>query len=45
MQAGYRLWPLVSLLSFTVVPFERRMVFGGLVGMGWGIFLSLFAGS
>jgi len=44
MSAGYKLWPMVSLLNFTVVPFEYRMLFGGLVGMGWGVFLSLVAG-
>jgi protein Mpv17 len=44
MSAGYKLWPAVSLLNFTIVPFQYRMLFGGLVGMGWGIFLSLLAG-
>jgi len=44
MKAGYKLWPIVSLLSFTVVPVQQRVVFGSLVGVGWGIFLSLFAG-
>jgi len=44
MSAGYKLWPAVSLLNFTVVPFEYRMLLGQIVGMGWGIFLSLLAG-
>lgn len=44
MIAGYKLWPLVSLLNFTVVPFQYRMLVGGLVGVVWGIFLSLLAG-
>ncbi|KAL8723408.1 MAG: hypothetical protein Q9181_007288 [Wetmoreana brouardii] len=35
MIAGYKLWPLVSLLSFTVVPVEQRTVVGSLVGLGW----------
>ena len=39
--AGYRLWPLVSILNFTVVPVERRVVVGSLVGLGWGVFLAL----
>lgn len=43
MAAGYKLWPLVSLLSFTIIPPKHRIVFGGIVGVGWGIFLSLFA--
>jgi protein Mpv17 len=38
------LWPLVSLISLTLVPVERRMVFGSIIGVGWGIFLSLMAG-
>ena len=42
--AGYKLWPLVSIVSLTLVPVESRMVFGSIVGVGWGIFLSLMAG-
>lgn len=44
MFAGYKLWPVVSLLSFTVVPVGSRVVFGSVVGVGWGVFLCLFAG-
>lgn len=43
MKAGLKLWPLVSLLNFTVVPVERRILVGSLVGVGWGIYLSLIA--
>jgi hypothetical protein len=42
--AGQKLWPLVSIISLTLVPVEKRMVFGSTVGVGWGIFLSLMAG-
>jgi protein Mpv17 len=42
--AGQKLWPLVSIISLTLVPVERRMVFGSVIGVGWGIFLSLMAG-
>ena len=42
--AGQKLWPLVSIISLTLVPVEQRMVFGSTVGVGWGIFLSLMAG-
>ena len=42
--AGQKLWPLVSIISLTLVPVERRMVFGSIIGVGWGIFLSLMAG-
>ena len=41
MLAGYKLWPLVSILNFSVVPVERRVVVGSLVGLGWGVFLAL----
>lgn len=42
--AGQKLWPLVSIISLTLVPVEQRMVFGSIIGVGWGIFLSLMAG-
>lgn len=41
--AGQKLWPAVSIISFTLVPLEHRTVFGGIIGVGWGIFLSLLA--
>lgn len=40
---GYKLWPAVSLLNYTVVPVEKRVVVGSLVGLGWGIFLAMRA--
>lgn len=43
MTAGYKLWPLVSLLNFTVVPVERRVVVASVVGLGWGVYLALKA--
>lgn len=43
MFAGQKLWPLVSIIGFTVVPFEHRTVFGGVIGIGWGVYLSLMA--
>lgn len=43
MVAGYKLWPAVSLISFTLVPVERRTLVGSLVGFGWGVFLALRA--
>ncbi|KAK5128714.1 hypothetical protein LTR85_000047 [Meristemomyces frigidus] len=42
--AGQKLWPAVSVLSFTVVPFEHRTLFGSIVGLFWGVYLSLVAG-
>ncbi|KAI9709910.1 MAG: hypothetical protein M1820_002987 [Bogoriella megaspora] len=44
MIAGYKLWPLVSIISFTLIPFKWRLAFGSLVGVGWGVFLSLAVG-
>ncbi|KAH9827974.1 integral membrane protein, Mpv17/PMP22 family [Teratosphaeria destructans] len=39
--AGQKLWPAVSVLSFTVVPLEHRTLFGSVVGLFWGVYLSL----
>lgn len=44
VSAGQKLWPLVSLISLTLVPVEHRMVFGSIIGIGWNIFLTLMAG-
>lgn len=43
MLAGYKVWPMVSLANFVFVPAERRVLVGALVGVGWGVFLSLVA--
>ncbi|KAF8545161.1 hypothetical protein BDD12DRAFT_722094 [Trichophaea hybrida] len=39
--ASFKLWPAVSLISFSVVKAEKRVVFGGIVALGWNIFLGL----
>lgn len=39
--SALKLWPLVSLLSFTVVPVDKRVIVGSIVGVFWGIYLSL----
>jgi protein Mpv17 len=45
MSAGWKLWPLVSAVNFTVVKsVETRNLVGSLAGMGWNIYLSLCAG-
>ena len=41
MIAGYKLWPIVSVANFTVVPVERRVLVGSIVGLGWGVFMAL----
>jgi len=46
MVAGWKLWPLVSLINFSVVKsVEGRNLIGNLAGLGWGIYLSLTTGS
>ncbi|KIW39391.1 uncharacterized protein PV06_09165 [Exophiala oligosperma] len=41
--AGYKFWPLVSILNLSVVPVEQRMLVGGLAGLAWGVYVSLIA--
>lgn len=41
--SGLVIWPLVSLISFAWVPVHRRVVFGCIVGVLWGVYLSMVA--
>jgi len=41
--AGYKIWPLASIISFTCVPVEKRVVWAGVVGLGWNVYMSLVA--
>ncbi|KAJ5153881.1 Mpv17/PMP22, partial [Penicillium coprophilum] len=43
MIAGWKLWPLVSILNFTVVPAGQRLLVGNLFGVVWAIYLSLMS--
>ncbi|KAL4870462.1 hypothetical protein BDV12DRAFT_58513 [Aspergillus spectabilis] len=43
MLARLKYRPLVSTLMYTVVPLERRVVFGSACGVIWGVYLSLYA--
>ena len=43
--AGQKLWPAVSVVCFTLIPVERRNVFGSVIGLFWGIYLSLMSSS
>ena len=43
MVNGLKVWPAISVLLFTVVPVDQRLLVGGLVNVGWGVFLSLVA--
>ncbi|KAI2642729.1 hypothetical protein GGS21DRAFT_190167 [Xylaria nigripes] len=41
--AGYKIWPFASIISFSCVPVDRRIVFLNFVGLLWGIYMSLVA--
>jgi len=41
--SGLKLWPAVSLLSYTFIPAGQRVIFGSLAGVVWNIYLSLKA--
>jgi hypothetical protein len=43
MKDGYKFWPAISLISFLWVPVDKRVLFGSMVGVVWGIYLSLAA--
>lgn len=46
VKAGWRLWPAVSLVNFTLVKsVQGRNLVGSLAGVVWGIYMSLFAAS
>ncbi|KIW17267.1 hypothetical protein PV08_04458 [Exophiala spinifera] len=40
---SWKLWPLVALFNFIYVPVHRRVIVSSVVGLFWGIYLSLFA--
>ena len=39
--AGFKLWPLVSVLNFTLVPADQRLLVGSFFGVVWAVYLSL----
>lgn len=41
--SGLMIWPLVSFISFVLLPVERRVLFGSAAGVAWGVYLSLVA--
>ncbi|QSS50969.1 integral membrane protein, Mpv17/PMP22 family [Histoplasma capsulatum var. duboisii H88] len=41
IMAGLKLWPMVSVLNFTMISPEKRVLTVSLFGMIWGIYLSL----
>jgi hypothetical protein len=38
--ANCKLWPLVNVISFTLVPLEHRMLFSQMINLVWGVYLS-----
>jgi protein Mpv17 len=43
MFAGLKLWSLVSILCFTFVPPDKRLIVGSLFGFVWAIYLSMMS--
>ncbi|EXJ72127.1 uncharacterized protein A1O5_04631 [Cladophialophora psammophila CBS 110553] len=43
MISSWKLWPIVALMNFTLVPVNKRVIVASVVGLFWGIYLSLFA--
>ena len=41
IMAGYKFWPIISIVNLAIVPFDQRMLVGGLAGLAWGIYVSL----
>jgi hypothetical protein len=44
MIAGFKLWPFVSVLNFTLVPVDQRLLVASLFGVVWAVYLSLMSG-
>lgn len=40
---SYKIWPIASIVSFSFVPVEKRIVFLSFIGFLWGIYMSLVA--
>ena len=43
--AGWRVWPIASIISFSLIPVERRILFFSTIGLGWNIYMRVFAAS
>ncbi|KAH6654658.1 hypothetical protein BKA67DRAFT_286454 [Truncatella angustata] len=41
--AGFKIWPLASIVSFSCLPVEKRLIFLNFIGLLWGIYMSLVA--
>lgn len=40
---SYKIWSVASIVSFSFVPVEKRIVFLSFIGFLWGIYMSLVA--
>jgi hypothetical protein len=40
---GYRVWPIASIINFTFIRWERRIVLFSCIGFFWGIYMSLIS--
>lgn len=43
MVDSYKIWPIASVVSFALIPVEKRVLFLSFVGVLWGIYMSLVA--
>ena len=41
IKSSWKVWPMVSLINFTVMPYDKRMLFGSFIGLLWGIYICL----
>ena len=41
--SSYKIWPIASVVNFSLIPVEKRIVFLSAVGLLWGIYMSLVA--
>lgn len=41
LTAGWKLWPWCTLANLVIVPFDYRMMVGNVVGVCWGVYVTL----
>lgn len=42
---SYKIWPVASIINFSFIPVDRRIVFLSTIGVLWGVYMSLVAAS
>lgn len=40
---SYKIWPFASVINFTFIPVEKRIIFLSFCGLLWNIYLSFVA--